>query len=452
MVSAFQLLVLCIALVSGSLWRILVQGPFLPVPCALLGRNCPEPEVVVGTVSPGFEPFRAFMHELIASGQDVASAIVVYRGEELVVNISAGIPAMPPGALTRVFSSGKNAEAIAFAMLVDRGILSYDDPVIKFWPEFGANGKEHLKVSDVFKHQALPIVDIGATEDEAAQSAAIESAVPWPDVRVPRRAYMAISRGQVLNQIMRRVDPAGRSLSEFIAEEVVQPLGVELCWGKGLGCSNGGKDVLHSVEPSQWRSIGAVFVSSILPAILPTAIVNAVYSSPPGVLNLQTFPKAVSSFTGLPVEEFGSLHRSTIDQLDLTSLVARSSAASMARIAQLMANGGTVGSVRLMSEKTVHLANTIDADSKQQCSLLGANLTLTRGGFGTSLWEVPNPDPWEVRAKFGDKFLGWAGLGGSLFAWESERKLAVGFAGRGLINQAYYKHTSAALRLLDDLA
>merc|ERR1712166_1566576 len=119
----------------------------------------------------------------------------------------------------------------------------------------------------------------------------------------------------------------------------------------------------------------------------------------------------------------------------------------MARIAQLMANSGALGSVRLFSEETALLTSTLDADSKQPCALLGSNTTFTQGGFGKSLSEaIPGN-----KFNFSANFTGWAGLGGSLMVWDTNRKLAIGFAGRGLINFAYYKHTGAALELLDHL-
>ena len=38
--------------------------------------------------------------------------------------------------------------------LVDRGLLSYDEPVATYWPEFGANGKDTITVRDVLRHRA----------------------------------------------------------------------------------------------------------------------------------------------------------------------------------------------------------------------------------------------------------------------------------------------------------
>jgi CubicO group peptidase (beta-lactamase class C family) len=38
--------------------------------------------------------------------------------------------------------------------LVDRGLLSYDEPVAKYWPEFGANGKDEITILDVLRHRS----------------------------------------------------------------------------------------------------------------------------------------------------------------------------------------------------------------------------------------------------------------------------------------------------------
>ena len=39
-------------------------------------------------------------------------------------------------------------------MMVDQGLLEWQAPVIKYWPEFGKNGKDILKVVDVMRHEA----------------------------------------------------------------------------------------------------------------------------------------------------------------------------------------------------------------------------------------------------------------------------------------------------------
>jgi Beta-lactamase len=43
-----------------------------------------------------------------------------------------------------VFSATKGVAATVIHRLVDRGLLSYDEPVAEYWPESGANGKAEI--------------------------------------------------------------------------------------------------------------------------------------------------------------------------------------------------------------------------------------------------------------------------------------------------------------------
>jgi len=53
---------------------------------------------------------------------------------------------------TVVFSSTKSLTAILMAILVDKGLLKYEEKVATYWPEFGQHGKENVKVEDVLRH------------------------------------------------------------------------------------------------------------------------------------------------------------------------------------------------------------------------------------------------------------------------------------------------------------
>lgn len=44
-------------------------------------------------------------------------------------------------------------EAIAIAMMVDQGHMSYDDLVATHWPEYGVHGKENVTIADVMRHE-----------------------------------------------------------------------------------------------------------------------------------------------------------------------------------------------------------------------------------------------------------------------------------------------------------
>ncbi len=54
--------------------------------------------------------------------------------------------------ITNVWSSTKTVTSLAALMLVDRGELDVDQPVAKYWPEFGAHGKQDVLVRHVMSH------------------------------------------------------------------------------------------------------------------------------------------------------------------------------------------------------------------------------------------------------------------------------------------------------------
>ena len=40
------------------------------------------------------------------------------------------------------------------AMLVDRGLIAYEDKVSKYWPEFSKGLKENVTIADLVQHSA----------------------------------------------------------------------------------------------------------------------------------------------------------------------------------------------------------------------------------------------------------------------------------------------------------
>jgi CubicO group peptidase (beta-lactamase class C family) len=45
-------------------------------------------------------------------------------------------------------------------LAITRGYAKYNDPISKYWPEFGINGKQHITIEQLVSHQAgLAAVD-----------------------------------------------------------------------------------------------------------------------------------------------------------------------------------------------------------------------------------------------------------------------------------------------------
>ena len=55
--------------------------------------------------------------------------------------------------MTNVMSNSKTISAIIFAFLAEQGLINYNDPISKYWPEFAQNGKENLTIADMQRHE-----------------------------------------------------------------------------------------------------------------------------------------------------------------------------------------------------------------------------------------------------------------------------------------------------------
>ena len=102
------------------------------------------------------------------------------------------------------------------AMLYDKGLFCYDDKIAQHWPNFGQNGKENIKICDVLRHESglahfsesIPTIKnawhdnikmnkIGAFIEKEKQH--------FP--RISKTEYHMLSRGLILNEVIRRIDP-----------------------------------------------------------------------------------------------------------------------------------------------------------------------------------------------------------------------------------------------------
>ena len=114
---------------------------------------------VQGRVEPGFQPVRRLFGRLFSSPGRGGGSLVVRRGDEVLVDIWGGV-ADPESrtpwerdSLALSFSTSKGVATTIIHRLADRGLLSYDEPVAAYWPEFAAGGKARLTVRQLMSHQ-----------------------------------------------------------------------------------------------------------------------------------------------------------------------------------------------------------------------------------------------------------------------------------------------------------
>jgi CubicO group peptidase (beta-lactamase class C family) len=126
-----------------------------------------------------------------------------------------------------VFSATKGLAATIIHLLVDRGLLEYDVPVAEYWPEFGANGKSEITVSDVLRHRAglshLKGVDKDTIMDHLLMEERLAAAPV--DRAHGKMAYHAITYGWLLSGLARAV--TGKGMRQLFREELARPLNTD---------------------------------------------------------------------------------------------------------------------------------------------------------------------------------------------------------------------------------
>lgn len=196
---------------------------------------------VQGTAAAGFgavsDMFGAHLEEI---GQGGAAFAATVDGE-LVVDLWAGKSGSEPWHReTRavLMSTTKGIASVAFARLIQRGLVDIDAPVARYWPEFAASGKAQVTVAQVLAHTCGVITVPGYQEfltpeghgwDKTGEILRrLESAEPvWePGTAV---GYHGLTWGWLVDEIAHRA--AGMSLGTVVRVEIAEPLGLELDLG-----------------------------------------------------------------------------------------------------------------------------------------------------------------------------------------------------------------------------
>jgi len=116
--------------------------------------------VIGGTCDIAFEPVRAEFAENFAARGERGAALCVTVGGRVVADLWGGwttaarITPWRPDTLVNFFSVGKGLMSVLTARLAGTGLLDPDAPVARYWPEFGAAGKESVTVRQLLSHQA----------------------------------------------------------------------------------------------------------------------------------------------------------------------------------------------------------------------------------------------------------------------------------------------------------
>lgn len=300
------------------------------------------------------------------------------------------------------FSTTKGISSLALHMLADRGLVDYDEPVATYWPEFAANGKEQVTVRHVLTHSAglhriRSLVDSGARlHDWDHMTAALAAAAPAYEPGT-RHGYHALTYGWLVGEIVRRV--SGRHLAEFVSEEIAAPLG---CDGLHIGLPEGERHRVAALEAPSLPRPSNPRVRHIEKRI--GAGLGKVVSAMPGTVNTR---RLVNALAPRNVEE--ALYGPEVMDASIPAANGFFTARSLARVYAMIAGGGEIDGVRLLSEDRVRIMGEVQRRGPDQVLVMPMDWRLgyhrvftTRGpvrsafghfGFGGSgAWADPDQD------------------------------------------------------------
>ena len=396
-----------------------------------------RPLRIEGTVAPGFESVRDLYANNMRSLEERNTQLCVYHRGERVVDLWAtaiGDDSFSPDSLVNVFSSGKSLAAIAMASLVDKGHLAYEERISAYWPEFAANGKGDLTVADLMRHEAglaafntsLPPADLHVENIKKNCVGKIIEAQPpnFPKPPASRREYHAITRGWVANEIFRRADPAGRTIGEFLREEISAPLEVDAMIGVK-------EEDLPRISPVVPLSFLFTFLESLKPRFLGRRIEKNIFQIIGRLARIifgarrATVGKAPPPFKGWT--GVGYFNDRSVVMGETPSANANCTARGLAKIAAMMSAGGSwKGRAYLSPEgwESMH-RNPVFADMSIMPTVF------TQGGVNEFVDEAAKGEKESVLGRALNDgrqgFFGWMGLGGSLFQWHPHHDIGFGY-------------------------
>ena len=348
---------------------------------------------VQGTCDPRFDAVREALRANLEEDELGASVAIDLDGTT-VVDIWGGwrdearTLAWERDTIVNVWSTTKTVTSLAALMLASRGQLDVYAPVARYWPEFAAAGKERVEVRHLLSHtsgvsgldQPARVEDLYDWESSTSRMA---SQAPWWEPGTAS-GYHALNFGHLVGEVVRRI--TGKSLKQFVAEEIAGPLGADFQIGATSADTN-----------------------RIAPVVPPPPL-------PFDFATLDPLSPVVRTFTGPPVDA-NSANTAGWRAADIGAANGHGNARSVARVLSSVSLGGRIGANELLSADVISLIFDQQADGGDL--VLGAPL---RFGIGYGL---PKPEtiPYipEGRVCF------WGGWGGSVIIMDLDRRLTIAY-------------------------
>jgi CubicO group peptidase (beta-lactamase class C family) len=347
--------------------------------------------VVSGWCDPAFAAVReAFAGNFTERGE-LGAAVCISLGGRVVADLQGGWAdtrrrqPWAPDTLVNVFSVGKGLTAACLARLAGAGLLDPDAAVTRYWPGFGAAGKQDVTVRQLLSHSAgLPALHAaqpaGSMLDFGAMVATLAAEEPWWEPG-SGHGYHVNTFGFLAGQLIRIV--TGLLPGEYLRRELAGPIGADV--HIGLQAAD-----LPRVASFHWPD-----------------------PSPPALAQLPGGEMTYSAYFNPPdFSGRGIVNTTAWRTAQIPSANAHASAAGLARLyGALAAGGGTIVDPGALAAAT-------------QEQVYGSDLVLHRPSrFGLG-FQLTHP---ERQLGDGPRCFGHFGAGGSVGFADPDAALAFGY-------------------------
>ncbi|CPR05688.1 carboxylesterase [Mycobacterium bohemicum DSM 44277] len=293
-----------------------------------------SPDLIQGDVDAGYGKVADAFRANFRDGSEVGAAVAVYRDGVKVVDLWGGYrngatrDPWQRDTMVNMFSTTKGVAALVVAVAVSRGLLSYDARVADYWPEFAQEGKGDVTVRQLLGHQAglcalspKPTLEDVADPGRLAPILAAQTPAWRPG---SRHGYHAITLGWYKSELIRRTDPAGRTLGRFMDDEIVRPLGLDLHIGLPDSVDRARLAHVHN-----WVRAETLLHLGVMPVGFLGASLNPVGLTARAV----SVPRGVDAFNG-------DYNRDDVRAVEIPSANGIGTARSVARMYGSAATGG----------------------------------------------------------------------------------------------------------------
>jgi CubicO group peptidase (beta-lactamase class C family) len=317
---------------------------------------------------------------------EIGVQVAAYLKGRIIVNTWSGLANQEAAtyvddlSLFPVFSVTKGIVSTAIHIQAERGYVEYDAPISTYWPEFATHGKVGITVRHMLSHRSgMPQMPPGIAPNNVADwdhvTRGIADLIPLCPPGT-KSTYSAIAYVWTLGEVVRRTDPSHRPFGRFIREEICEPLGANDFW---LG----------------------------LPETEDHRVARTEGSYPPPPPSIAPLRAAASPADLAPRP--ATANRREVWRSPRTAVT---NAQSCARIFAMLANGGELDGVRLLSGERVRSFLTPRPRPEEFDEVVGQ----VHGAGLNGYWLGGPYPPADPIAGVGSSVISYPGAGGSI-AW-----------------------------------